>query len=196
MQIALRPDAGGTRLLLKALDGEHERLSLAAREVGWPERWSAGRAPPRVAVAIESTQLDPFCQLRPVHRSQERSDFSDRDRLGVGQVKPGSDPHPRRCGGHHRITDPAQRLSLAGHVQHSDKRGVERLRHAVAPRLDEVVSFGLAITCTTPLQLFSAATKNNGRHRGAEALGIARRWTCRPRSPRKDKVVIPDPTGD
>ena len=52
VQIALRPDAGGTRLLLKALDGEHERLSLAAREVGWPERWSAGRAPPRVAVDL------------------------------------------------------------------------------------------------------------------------------------------------
>ncbi|MFD1712232.1 M48 family metallopeptidase [Ottowia sp. GY511] len=52
VQIALRPDPAGARLLLKALDGDRERLELAPGEVGWPERWSAGHAPPRVAVDL------------------------------------------------------------------------------------------------------------------------------------------------
>ena len=61
VHIALRPDPAGARLLLKALDGEHERLNLAPGDVGWPERWSAGRAPPRVAVDLRqhgSLQVD------------------------------------------------------------------------------------------------------------------------------------------
>ncbi|MBP7451895.1 MAG: M48 family metallopeptidase [Ottowia sp.] len=60
-QLALRPDPAGARLLLKALDGDQERLNLAPKEVGWPERWSAGRAPPRVTVDLGqhgSVQVD------------------------------------------------------------------------------------------------------------------------------------------
>jgi Zn-dependent protease with chaperone function len=52
VQLALRPAPAGARLLLKALDGDQERLNLAPSEVGWPERWSAGRAPPRVTVDL------------------------------------------------------------------------------------------------------------------------------------------------
>ena len=52
VQLALRADPAGARLLLKALDGAQERLNLAPNEVGWPERWSAGRAPPRVTVDL------------------------------------------------------------------------------------------------------------------------------------------------
>ena len=61
VQIALQRGPDGARLHLRALDGERERLNLAPDEVGWPERWSARRAPPRVAVdlgAHGSLQVD------------------------------------------------------------------------------------------------------------------------------------------
>ena len=46
---------------MRAQDGAGETLDLAHKQVGWPERWSAGRAPPRVAVdlgAHGSLQID------------------------------------------------------------------------------------------------------------------------------------------
>lgn len=59
--LALRPGPDGARLLLKALDGDQERLNLAPGQVGWPERWSAARAPMRVTVDLGdhgSVQVD------------------------------------------------------------------------------------------------------------------------------------------
>jgi Zn-dependent protease with chaperone function len=59
MRLQASPD--GTRLQLQALDGAAEGLTLAHTEVGWPERWSAGRAPPRLVVdlgAHGSLQID------------------------------------------------------------------------------------------------------------------------------------------
>jgi Zn-dependent protease with chaperone function len=42
----------GPQLMLHALDGAQEVLTLTHRQIGWPERWSAGKAPPRVAVDL------------------------------------------------------------------------------------------------------------------------------------------------
>lgn len=61
VRVRLLGGAGGTRLQLRALDGAGEVLDLAHGEVGWPERWSAGRAPPRVVVDLRahgSLQID------------------------------------------------------------------------------------------------------------------------------------------
>ena len=60
-QMRLVASPNGTRLQLRAQDGAGETLDLAHKQVGWPERWSAGRAPPRVAVdlgAHGSLQID------------------------------------------------------------------------------------------------------------------------------------------
>ena len=60
-RVRLLAGASGTRLQMRALDGAGETLDLAHPQVGWPERWSAGRAPPRVVVdlgAHGSLQLD------------------------------------------------------------------------------------------------------------------------------------------
>ena len=60
-QVRLVASPNGTRLQLRAQDGAGETLDLAHKQVGWPERWSAGRAPPRVAVdlgAHGSLQID------------------------------------------------------------------------------------------------------------------------------------------
>ncbi len=60
-RLRLLPGAGGPRLYLQALDGERESLELTHRQVGWPERWSAHRPPPRVVVdlgAHGSLQVD------------------------------------------------------------------------------------------------------------------------------------------
>jgi len=51
-RVRLLPGAGGPRLQLQALDGAREALDLAHRQVGWPERWSARRPPPRVVVDL------------------------------------------------------------------------------------------------------------------------------------------------
>ena len=59
LRLYASPD--GARLALQALDGERERLELPHGQVGWPERWSAGHAPPRVVVdlgAHGSLQVD------------------------------------------------------------------------------------------------------------------------------------------
>jgi Zn-dependent protease with chaperone function len=42
----------GPQITLHALDGAQEVLTLTHRQIGWPERWSAGKAPPRVAVDL------------------------------------------------------------------------------------------------------------------------------------------------
>ena len=60
-RVRLRAAGDGTRLQLQALDGAREALELAHAQVGWPERWSAGRAPPRLLVdlgAHGSLQVD------------------------------------------------------------------------------------------------------------------------------------------
>jgi Zn-dependent protease with chaperone function len=60
-RVRLLPGADGPRLQLQALDGEREALDLTHRQVGWPERWSARRPPPRVVIdlgAQGSLQLD------------------------------------------------------------------------------------------------------------------------------------------
>ena len=60
-RVRLLAGPGGTRLQLKALDGAGEALDLGHPQVGWPERWGTGRAPPRVAVdlgAHGSLQID------------------------------------------------------------------------------------------------------------------------------------------
>lgn len=60
-RVRLLPGADGPRLQLQALDGEQEAFELPHRQVGWPERWSANRAPPRVVVdlgARGSLQVD------------------------------------------------------------------------------------------------------------------------------------------
>lgn len=60
-RLRLLPGEGGPRLQLQALDGERESLDLTHRQVGWPERWSARRPPPRVVVdlgAHGSLQVD------------------------------------------------------------------------------------------------------------------------------------------
>ncbi|MET4579924.1 M48 family metallopeptidase [Ottowia thiooxydans] len=58
--VQLIASAGGPRLQLRALDKD-QTLELAHHQVGWPERWSAGRAPPRVVVDLGehgSLQID------------------------------------------------------------------------------------------------------------------------------------------
>lgn len=60
-QVALRAGPDGTHLLLQALDGEREQHRFSHAQVGWPERWSAGKAPPRVVVDLGtqgSLQID------------------------------------------------------------------------------------------------------------------------------------------
>ncbi|MDO5691663.1 MAG: M48 family metallopeptidase [Pseudomonadota bacterium] len=59
VRLVAGPD--GTRLQLRALDGAGEALNLGHKQIGWPERWGTGRAPPRVAVdlgAHGSLQID------------------------------------------------------------------------------------------------------------------------------------------
>ena len=58
--IQLTSGAGGPRLRLHALDDDRT-LELTHEQIGWPERWSAGRAPPRVMVDLGehgSLQID------------------------------------------------------------------------------------------------------------------------------------------
>ena len=50
--LVLVPGRDGPGLRLQALDGAREVLELAHGAVGWPERWSARRAPPRVVVDL------------------------------------------------------------------------------------------------------------------------------------------------
>lgn len=59
--VRLLPAAGGTALALQALDGAQEQLRLAPREIGWPERWSTRKPPPRLVVDLSahgSLQID------------------------------------------------------------------------------------------------------------------------------------------
>ena len=49
--VNLHPSRGGPRLQLRALD-DGQTLDLAYDQVGWPERWSAGRVPPRLTVDL------------------------------------------------------------------------------------------------------------------------------------------------
>lgn len=46
VRLRLVPGRSGPGLELKALDAEREHLVLKHHQVGWPERWSARRAPP------------------------------------------------------------------------------------------------------------------------------------------------------
>lgn len=59
--LLLTPARGGPRLALQALDGARETVELAHGDVGWPERWSARRPPPRLVVDLGphgSVQVD------------------------------------------------------------------------------------------------------------------------------------------
>ncbi len=59
--LRLVPGRDGAALRLTALDGAHEVIDFAERDVGWPERWSARRPPPRVVVDLRargSLQID------------------------------------------------------------------------------------------------------------------------------------------
>lgn len=59
VRVQLQPGPRGPSLLLRAADGE--TLELRNEQVGWPERWSAGRAPRKLAVdlgAHGSLQVD------------------------------------------------------------------------------------------------------------------------------------------
>lgn len=59
--LQLWPSPGGPELRLQALDGRCEHLAFRHGDVGWPERWSAGRAPPSVMVDLGragSLQID------------------------------------------------------------------------------------------------------------------------------------------
>ena len=52
VRVLLTPAPGGPTLTLHALNGERETRRFAHAQVGWPERWSAAKAPPRVAVDL------------------------------------------------------------------------------------------------------------------------------------------------
>ena len=59
VRVQLQPGARGPSLALRA--GNGETLELRSSQVGWPERWSAGRMPPKVIVdlgAHGSLQVD------------------------------------------------------------------------------------------------------------------------------------------
>ncbi len=61
VRVLLTPAPGGPTLTLHALDGERETRQFTHAQIGWPERWSAAKAPPRVAVdlgAHGSLQID------------------------------------------------------------------------------------------------------------------------------------------
>ena len=61
VRVRLTPAPGGPTLTLRALDGERETRQFTHAQIGWPERWSAAKAPPRVAVdlgAHGSLQID------------------------------------------------------------------------------------------------------------------------------------------
>ncbi|MFV0680405.1 M48 family metallopeptidase [Ottowia sp.] len=51
-RLTLTASPRGPQLSLHALDGTREVLTLTSRQVGWPERWSKGNAPPRVVVDL------------------------------------------------------------------------------------------------------------------------------------------------
>jgi len=50
--LQLTPGASGPTLRLQALDGEREVIEFTHRQVGWPQRWSAGKPPPRLVVDL------------------------------------------------------------------------------------------------------------------------------------------------
>jgi Zn-dependent protease with chaperone function len=52
VELTLARTARGPALRVQALDGERESLLLTHDQVGWPERWSVSRLPPRVAVDL------------------------------------------------------------------------------------------------------------------------------------------------
>lgn len=60
VKVQITPSTGGPDLSLRALDNG-QALELTHAQVGWPERWSAGRAPTRVVVDLGphgSLQID------------------------------------------------------------------------------------------------------------------------------------------
>lgn len=54
VRVELRPGRQGPALALCAESADDELLVLDNRQVGWPERWSAHRAPPRIVVDLRA----------------------------------------------------------------------------------------------------------------------------------------------
>jgi Zn-dependent protease with chaperone function len=52
VQVSLRKGSDGPRLLVQPLADGEASLELSAQQVGWPERWRAKNAPPRVIVDL------------------------------------------------------------------------------------------------------------------------------------------------
>lgn len=77
----LIPSTGGPRLRLLALD-DGQTLELPHHQVGWPERWSAGRAPPRLTVDLGehgSLQIDsPLAWQSMLEASGRRAPLAER----------------------------------------------------------------------------------------------------------------------
>ena len=67
-------------------------------------------------------------QLRAVQRTEMCPDRRQRCRLTLGHMNPGTDPHPRRRRGHHRITNRAHPTALT-HTPHPDSH----YRHRPTP---------------------------------------------------------------
>jgi hypothetical protein len=82
------------------------------------QRLLALRTPSRVRFPVQPPQPDPPRQLGPIHRAQQISDHGQRLGFPASRMYPGSDPHPRRRCGHHRIADPTQR-PLTTHASHA-----------------------------------------------------------------------------
>lgn len=79
--VSLHPSRGGPRLQLRALD-DGQTLDLASDQVGWPERWSAGRMPPRLTVDLGdhgSLQIeDPLAWQTMLANSGRRTPLAER----------------------------------------------------------------------------------------------------------------------
>jgi hypothetical protein len=79
------------------------------------------RPPPGMRSPIQPARPDPARQLRPIHPTQKHPHRSQARSLRPAQLNPRPDPHPRRRGRHHRLTDPPQpRTQPHTHIKTTD----------------------------------------------------------------------------